>query len=630
MKKIVSFVLVLMCITFTSAVAYADTTTDDNGLSIQDNRENTDDTTMPESSESTGPDESQKPDESISSDSTTGTDDDPGEDTQPIIIENGVLIKYTGTSSIYKLPDTVREIAPFAFYNADNVELVILHEGITSIPKDAFSGAEKLRQITIDAVLCNVEDGAIPSGVTVVYSYQTTRVTITVNYIFADGSVAAEPYVGIYTCGDNYKINSPYLENCEADTKYIIGVADVTDETFTVIYTPTVDDTWKIVGNSFTYIRNGAPVCGQTITIDGVDYTFDNAGILKLASGFINYNGETYYVENSLIAKGYKIIAEYIYYFNNDGTMLKDGVRDGHSFDISGHLIGYNVIINFNGNTYYLSNNALKSGFVLYKGALKYFDTDFKMVKNTNLGNYRFDKDGNLSSGLKMSELTISKLSDVKYNGKAHTPNPTVKFGELVLSEGIHYELEYYDNTESGTAKVTVRGIGCVEGEENITFNILGEDSCTLTINYKNVLGVPVAESYVTQMTPGDYFDVVSPNVEGYRPDQVRISGTMGSHDITFTVTYTKREAEQSDDTDNDASEPEESNPVENTQGENEPTSTHIVTTQQKNTVSFNYEFLVTVIVIATIIAGGLILLIVKWDSIVKTFKKHGKNKKHR
>lgn len=58
------------------------------------------------------------------------------------------------------------------------------------------------------------------------------------------------------------------------------------------------------------------------------------------------------------------------------------------------------------------------------------------------------------------------------YDGKAKTPEVTVKNGETVLKAGEDYDVEYKNNTKGGTATVTVTGKGIYTGVKELTFTI--------------------------------------------------------------------------------------------------------------------------------------------------------------
>ena len=56
----------------------------------------------------------------------------------------------------------------------------------------------------------------------------------------------------------------------------------------------------------------------------------------------------------------------------------------------------------------------------------------------------------------KLSKATVTVTSPVKYTGKAKKPVVQVKYGKKTLTEGVHYTVKYYNNTDIGVAKVKI------------------------------------------------------------------------------------------------------------------------------------------------------------------------------
>ena len=75
-----------------------------------------------------------------------------------------------------------------------------------------------------------------------------------------------------------------------------------------------------------------------------------------------------------------------------------------------------------------------------------------------------------------ITKLDVSKaavtVADQLYTGKALTPQVTVAIDGQTLAEGTDYTVKYANNTNKGTATVTVSGMGNCEGTTTATFNI--------------------------------------------------------------------------------------------------------------------------------------------------------------
>ena len=70
-------------------------------------------------------------------------------DSDGFVIENGVLIKYTGKETEVVIPDGVTEIGAKAFRDSDTLAAVTIPDSVTSIGDEAFSGCCLLKAITI-------------------------------------------------------------------------------------------------------------------------------------------------------------------------------------------------------------------------------------------------------------------------------------------------------------------------------------------------------------------------------------------------------------------------------------------------------------------------------------------------
>ena len=71
-----------------------------------------------------------------------------------------------------------------------------------------------------------------------------------------------------------------------------------------------------------------------------------------------------------------------------------------------------------------------------------------------------------------IGNATVSGIVNQTYTGKALTPKPTVKVGATTLREGTDYSLTYANNTNAGTATVTITGAGNYTGTITKTFAI--------------------------------------------------------------------------------------------------------------------------------------------------------------
>ena len=520
---------------------------------------------------------------------------------------NGVLTEYAGASPVVTIPDGVERIAEGAFANHTD-----------------------LLRVTIESMSCTFDPGAVPSGVTVrayagsaaesaalrdglPFSTIEKKYSLTVNFLYPDGSKAADSAVFEYSSGEKYTVSVPVINGFTPDRENVTGTMEARDTTVDVYYSQNISDGWKFENGRIRYYQRDSYLTGTSRTIDGQTYTFDSNGYLISDGGFVTIGSNTYYLENGVCATGYRMIDGGIYCFNSNGIMFSGTSHDGYEFDINGRLIGDKLLITISGKTYYMVNNTLMSGFVLIGNQIYFLRSDFSMVKGTESGGYSFDSEGRLVSGINASELEISPLSAVSADGTEKCPSLTVKFKGLTLTENVHYTLKYFDNVEPGDAKVELTGIGPVSGSEEYHFQILGAVTFTLTVKYVNTMGMSVAPIYTTQVEPGDEFSVPSPDVDGYIPDQKTASGIMGNADMTVVITYSKSSA---------AKESDENNTETETESPETEVPEDVSDDDNDQNVRYNYSLLLKVFATATILAGGAIVVIINWDLIKKWFQR--------
>ena len=107
--------------------------------------------------------------------------------------------------------------------------------------------------------------------------------------------------------------------------------------------------------------------------------------------------------------------------------------------------------------------------------------------------------------------VMVAPIDDLTYNRKAQAPVPEITFGEQPLSEGTDFTLSYEDNTDAGTASVTINGKGDFKGSRSVNFRIMRKDLSDGTITVDPIPyqlyteGVPAAP----QVTVRDGDDVL-------------------------------------------------------------------------------------------------------------------------
>ena len=111
--------------------------------------------------------------------------------------------------------------------------------------------------------------------------------------------------------------------------------------------------------------------------------------------------------------------------------------------------------------------------------------TDFTLSyeNNTNVGtgtvtikgkgNYTGTKNATFMIGAAtLSNAVVSGISNKTYTGKALTQEPIVRVGTTTLTLNSDYTIAYQNNINTGTATVTITGIGNYIGSKVVAFEI--------------------------------------------------------------------------------------------------------------------------------------------------------------
>ena len=127
---------------------------------------------------------------------------------------------YCYSMTSFMMTGEVEEIGAHTFYNCRSMTNLVLNRNMTAeqIDETAFEGAEVSFE---DAILTDNATGAT---------------TVTVHYVYADGTEAAESKVETVPYGEEYSISSPEIEGYEADAEAVKGSADGAARTVTVTY----------------------------------------------------------------------------------------------------------------------------------------------------------------------------------------------------------------------------------------------------------------------------------------------------------------------------------------------------------------------------------------------------------
>ncbi|MBU5456209.1 MBG domain-containing protein [Oscillibacter sp. MSJ-31] len=148
--------------------------------------------------------------------------------------------------------------------------------------------------------------------------------------------------------------------------------------------------------------------------------------------------------------------------------------------------------------------------------------------------NYDITVNGTEKFAITAKPLTAGMIQDMAsltYNGTAQTPDVTVKDGDKPLVSGTDYTAAYSNNTNAGTAKVVITGMGNYSGSVEKTFTIAKKEITVSGI-------IAVGRAYNGETTVDlDYTNVV-------------FTGKIEGDTLTITATGTMADANVGTDKD--------------------------------------------------------------------------------
>lgn len=153
-------------------------------------------------------------------------------------------------------------------------------------------------------------------------------------------------------------------------------------------------------------------------------------------------------------------------------------------------------------------------------------------------------------------DFTKAEVSGIKtsyeYTGKSITPVPVVKYENKTLTAGTDYKVSYKNNTNPGTAEITVEGMGDYRGTVTRNFKIVktpkdftkaAVSGIKSSYDYtgKNIKPVPVVKYANKVLTAGKDYDVAYVNNTKVGKATITITGKgdySGKKSVTFTIAY--------------------------------------------------------------------------------------------
>ena len=269
--------------------------------------------------------------------------------------------------------------------------------------------------------------------------------------------------------------------------------------------------------NNYVYNFNVDGRMVKGTHIDG--YTYGEDGKIIASNIFIKSNGNTYYVVNNVIVFGYQVINNFIYNFGTDGKMITGRHTDGYVYDDEGKMVGNNIFVTINGDTYYLINNVIVLGYQIINNYVYNFGTDGKMITGEYDG-YTYDAEG---------KMIATNIFIVVQGNTYYIINNVIIFGYQVINNYIYnfgndgkmVTGEYEDGYNYGTDGKLIA---------NNVFITINGDTYYL-INNVVVIGLQVINNYVYNFDADG--KMITGEHDGYSYDA---EGKMVANNIFITV----------------------------------------------------------------------------------------------
>ena len=147
-----------------------------------------------------------------------------------------------------------------------------------------------------------------------------------------------------------------------------------------------------------------------------------------------------------------------------------------------------------------------------------------------------------------ISGASVASIAAVPYTGSAYTPSVTVKIDSVQLTEGTDYTLSYKNNTNPGTATVTITGKGNYKDTKTATFTISAKSIASMTLSdiasceYNGSAQEPAVTIYdgTTRLVAGTHYKVSYSKNTNAGTASVTITGITpygGTINTGFTIT---------------------------------------------------------------------------------------------
>ena len=484
---------------------------------------------------------------------------------------NASFCDYAGTTV---LDATAANLSGHTFVGS-NYNLQMMRNGYTVIYKyaDGTKAAEDVYQdISVGteySITSPPVTGYTPSVQTVsgtlikasewtVVTYNIDSHTLTVHYVYADGSTAKSDYSGTYKYNVDYSVSVSSIYGYSSDKDMVTGTMGAADIEVKVTYSPNEYDL------TVHYYYNGSSIADDYTTkvLFGESYSVTSPEVQHysprdaVVSGKMDQTGKTVTVYYSPIYYTLTIEKK-----DTDGNKIDEdyttSVAYGRTYSCSPAVTGYTITSPVSGTmdsegkteiciytantytvsiTYTLAETGREIDTVENKVA---FGTDYSFQSPT-LAGYSPSKEkveGKMSS----SDLSFNVVYYINsYNVNVnYVYQDGTKAAEPYAASFVYGKTFVITSPRVSNYSADLTAVSGTMGASDLTFEVVYyPNTYHVTVYYVYSDGTAAADTNTVEVAYGKAYSIASPVLAGYVADQNTIAGTIGAADVSYNVVY--------------------------------------------------------------------------------------------
>ena len=367
-------------------------------------------------------------------------------------------------------------------------EIEIVIDGITLVEDTdytvAYSDNTEVGTATITVTFMGNYSGTVTKTFTIVDIRELSSDHVTITFDDTDltytGS-SIKPGVTVKYDGTVLAEDEDYTLSYSSDTVNV-GTVTVTiegmnayDGTMTATYTISAKSisgaTVKLKTTSFTYNGSSQSTSVSSVTLDGTTLSSSYYSV----SGTSGTSAGTYTV--TVTGKGNYTGTATATFTISKYTLTSSNISYTSSYTYKASAISPTITVKANSKTLTKGTDYTLSGTTSATSAGTY------TFKITGSGNFT----GTVSKTFTIKQAAVSSTTitlgytSTTYTGSALKPSVTVKIGSTTISSS-NYSVSYSDNTNKGTATVTIKGKNNLSGSDTRNFTISAKSISSATV----------------------------------------------------------------------------------------------------------------------------------------------------